>query len=39
MQIGAGLAAAKLDIGVAHPVEVLDRAYAKAGFYAMTSDQ
>jgi len=34
MQIGAGLAAAKLDIGVAHPVELLDRAYDKAGFYA-----
>jgi glycolate oxidase iron-sulfur subunit len=34
MQIGAGLAAAKLDIGVAHPVEILDQAYAKAGFYA-----
>jgi len=34
MQIGAGLAAAKLDIGMAHPVELLDRSYAKAGFYA-----
>jgi len=34
MQIGAGLAAAKLDIGVAHPVDLLDMSYAKAGFYA-----
>jgi len=34
MQIGAGLAAARLDIGVAHPVELLDRSYAEAGFYA-----
>ena len=34
MQIGAGLAAAKLDIGAAHPVEILDWSYAKAGLYA-----
>ena len=33
MQIGAGLAAAGLDIGVAHPVELLDASYAKAGMY------
>jgi glycolate oxidase iron-sulfur subunit len=34
MQIGAGLAAARLDIGVAHPVEILDWSYDKAGYYA-----
>jgi glycolate oxidase iron-sulfur subunit len=33
MQIGAGLAAAGLGIGVAHPVELLDESYAKAGMY------
>ncbi len=33
MQIGAGLRAARLPIGVAHPVELLDWSYAKAGFY------
>lgn len=33
MQIGAGLAAARLDVGVAHPVELLDWSYAKAGHY------
>jgi glycolate dehydrogenase iron-sulfur subunit len=33
MQIGAGLRAAKLPIDVAHPVELLDRAYEIAGFY------
>jgi len=33
MQIGAGLRAAHLPIGVAHPVELLDLAYAEAGFY------
>ena len=31
MQIGAGLAAAGLDIRVAHPVELLDESYSKAG--------
>ena len=36
MQIGAGLAAAGLDIGVAHPVELLDQSYAKAGLYEST---
>ncbi len=30
MQIGAGLAAARLPIGVAHPVELLDESYARA---------
>jgi glycolate oxidase iron-sulfur subunit len=34
MQIGAGLRAARLPIGVAHPVELLDRSYARAGLYA-----
>jgi glycolate dehydrogenase iron-sulfur subunit len=33
MQIGAGLRAARLAIGVAHPVEVLDWSYREAGFY------
>jgi glycolate oxidase iron-sulfur subunit len=33
MQIGAGLLAAGLDIPVAHPVELLDWSYEKAGFY------
>ncbi|HET8649840.1 MAG TPA: heterodisulfide reductase-related iron-sulfur binding cluster [Gemmatimonadales bacterium] len=33
MQIGAGLRAAGLPITVAHPVELLDRSYAAAGFY------
>jgi glycolate oxidase iron-sulfur subunit len=33
MQIGAGLRAAGLPIGVAHPVELLDLSYAEAGYY------
>ncbi len=33
MQIGAGLRAAGLPINVAHPVELLDLSYARAGFY------
>lgn len=33
MQIGAGLRAANLPIGVAHPIELLDRSYRAAGFY------
>lgn len=33
MQIGAGLRAADLPIGVAHPVELLDLSYSNAGFY------
>jgi glycolate oxidase iron-sulfur subunit len=33
MQIGAGLRAAHLDIGVAHPVELLDWSYRAAEFY------
>jgi glycolate oxidase iron-sulfur subunit len=34
MQIGAGLRAARLPIPVAHPVELLDLSYRKAGFYS-----
>lgn len=37
MQIGAGLRAAKLSIGVAHPVEVLDWSYAAGGVYESKS--
>jgi glycolate oxidase iron-sulfur subunit len=33
MQIGAGLRAARLPIQVAHPVELLDLSYRRAGFY------
>ena len=33
MQLGAGLRAERLDIGVVHPVELLDASYARAGFY------
>jgi glycolate oxidase iron-sulfur subunit len=33
MQIGAGLMAARLPIGVAHPVEILDWSYERAGVY------
>jgi glycolate oxidase iron-sulfur subunit len=33
MQIGAGLRAARLDIGVAHPVELLDWSYRAGGLY------
>jgi glycolate oxidase iron-sulfur subunit len=33
MQIGAGLRAAKLPIGVAHPVELLDWSYQAGGLY------
>ncbi|MBA3344054.1 MAG: (Fe-S)-binding protein [Gemmatimonadales bacterium] len=33
MQIGAGLRAAGLDIGVAHPVELLDQSYRAGGLY------
>jgi glycolate oxidase iron-sulfur subunit len=31
MQIGAGLRVADLDIAVAHPVELLDESYRRAG--------
>jgi glycolate oxidase iron-sulfur subunit len=34
MQIGAGLAAAGLAIAALHPVELLDKSYARAGYYA-----
>jgi glycolate oxidase iron-sulfur subunit len=33
MQLGAGLRAKRLDIDVVHPVELLDLAYQRAGFY------
>ena len=33
MQIGAGLAAAGLDVRVAHPVELLDESYRRGGLY------
>jgi len=33
MQIGAGLMAARLPIGVAHPVELLDWSYEMMGMY------
>jgi glycolate oxidase iron-sulfur subunit len=33
MQIGAGAKLAGLDLRVCHPVELLDRSYALAGFY------
>jgi glycolate oxidase iron-sulfur subunit len=33
MQIGAGLRAADLPMGVAHPVELLDLSYRNAGYY------
>ena len=33
MQIGAGLAAERSDISMVHPVEILDKSYARAGFY------
>ena len=33
MQIGAGLRAARLPIRVAHPVELLDESYRRAGLY------
>jgi glycolate oxidase iron-sulfur subunit len=38
MQIGAGLRAARLPIGVAHPVELLDLSYDEAGYYDVSSD-
>lgn len=37
MQIGAGLRAARLPIGVAHPVELLDLSYDEAGYYDQKS--
>jgi hypothetical protein len=33
MQIGAGLQAAGQPVPVVHPVELLDRSYALAGYY------
>lgn len=37
MQIGAGIRAHNLPISLAHPVELLDRSYAAAGFYQQDS--
>lgn len=37
MQIGAGLRAADVPIGVAHPVELLDLSYSEAGYYEKSS--
>ena len=34
MQIGAGLLAGRLDVPVAHPVELLDLSYQRAGLYS-----
>lgn len=34
MQIGAGLRAVGLSLPVVHPVELLDRSYARAGYYS-----
>ena len=39
MQIGAGLRAAGLPIGVAHPVEILDWSYRNAGYYAAREER
>jgi glycolate dehydrogenase iron-sulfur subunit len=39
MQIGAGLRAAKLPIGVAHPVELLDLSYQNAGLYEVRGER
>jgi glycolate oxidase iron-sulfur subunit len=33
MQIGAGLAVAGSKLSVVHPIEILDRSYARAGYY------
>ncbi len=39
MQIGAGLRAAHLPIGVAHPVELLDLSYDEAGYYEVSGER
>jgi glycolate oxidase iron-sulfur subunit len=39
MQIGAGIRAAGLPIGVAHPVELLDLSYEKAGYYEVRGER
>jgi len=39
MQIGAGLRAAGLPIGVAHPVELLDLSYEEAGYYEVSGER
>jgi hypothetical protein len=33
MQIGAGALLAGMELNVCHPVELLDKAYARAGLY------
>ena len=33
MQIGAGATLNGMDLALCHPVELLDQAYARAGFY------
>lgn len=33
MQIGAGASLSGMDLAICHPVELLDQAYARAGFY------
>jgi glycolate oxidase iron-sulfur subunit len=38
MQIGAGLRAADVPIGVAHPVELLDLSYSEAGYYEKSAE-
>jgi glycolate oxidase iron-sulfur subunit len=38
MQIGAGLRAANVPIGVAHPVELLDLSYSEAGYYEKSDE-
>jgi glycolate oxidase iron-sulfur subunit len=39
MQIGAGLRAENVPIGVAHPVELLDLSYLEAGYYEKDHDR
>lgn len=39
MQIGAGLRAANIPIGVAHPVELLDLSYSEAGYYEKNGEE
>jgi glycolate oxidase iron-sulfur subunit len=39
MQIGAGALLAGMDLTTCHPVELLDAAYAQAGFYEVMSDK
>jgi hypothetical protein len=39
MQIGAGARLAALKLQVCHPIELLDEAYARAGFYSAERDE